>query len=73
LSTAMCPHCLNNLYEGGRIAKGEKVVNCLPAGGSGMLDNKTAYFTFAILTCPFCDNILGAVNSSAVPVPSSQS
>ena len=71
MTEAICPHCSENLYSPNRIRKDGKVVNCIPVGGSGFIDDPGAFFTFAVLTCPSCNKILGAVNSSAIPVPGS--
>lgn len=67
--TAICPHCSNNLYTTEIVAKGDGVVRCLPGSSAKMFDDTTKSFSFAIITCPICNKILGVVNSSPIPIP----
>ena len=72
MADAICPYCLENLYEAERIAKGEGKVNCLPGGFVGFVDKPEQSFAFAIITCSVCNKILGAVNTSPMPIPPSE-
>ena len=70
MKKVICPHCQKDLAEGAskRIARGEGLVNCT-FGGYAPAPSLDGGFHFAIITCPFCDKILGAVNSSPIPLP----
>jgi len=70
MNKMICPHCGKDLTEDAtkKMSRGEDIVHCTIGGSSSVIGSKTG-FTFALITCPFCNKILGAVNSSPIPIP----
>lgn len=70
MEKAICPHCQKDLTEDAhkRIAKGGSIANCT-FGGYASTIGFPGGFTYALITCPSCHKILGAVNSSPIPLP----
>jgi len=66
----ICPYCEKDLTDGinEKLSRGENIVNCTIGGSASIIGSKTG-FTFALITCPCCNKILGAVNSSPIPIP----
>jgi hypothetical protein len=67
----ICPYCEKDLTEDAieKASRGEDIVHCTIGGSASIIGSKKTGFTFAMITCPFCNKILGAVNSSPIPVP----
>ncbi len=68
----ICPYCEEDLSEdpANILHKDRNFVNCTIGGSASIIDIKpNARFTFAMVTCPCCNKILGAVNSSPIPIP----
>ena len=61
--TVICPHCEENLTKTWEKHKGENIVNCTIAGSSSVPGSDN-YFTYALISCPFCNKVLGAFDVS---------
>ncbi len=64
----VCPHCEEDLNKVGLKHKGDNIVNCKIAG-SASIPGSDNYFTFAVITCPSCNKVIGAFDVSAMQAP----
>ena len=64
----VCPHCEKDLIQTREKHKGDNIVNCTIAG-SASIPGSDNYFTFAVVTCPSCNKVIGAFDVSPMQAP----
>ena len=68
IKMVVCPHCEKDLTQIGEKHKGENIANCTIAG-SATIPGSDNYFTFAVITCPSCNKVIGAFDVSPMQSP----